>query len=244
MISVNVKTDIDKAIAKLAAMNPKQSLYAQSVALNLTAKDIKREVDKEIVAKIDRPTRFTLAALRIKIAKKNDLVAQVLVKDVAYGKNRMTVDQIIGHQFVNAGFRNHSPIEKWLFRAGYIQTGEYIAPTANATLDANGNLARGEALRMLSQLRAGADPSQYKTGSARSRKSRAKGRYFWSYGDTLSRGLWVSVERGAPLKVLNVIAKPTYRNKVDLKGIGEAVAKREFMGNLEYAIAEAIRTAR
>ncbi|SES76372.1 hypothetical protein [Oceanicella actignis] len=56
--------------------------FAASLALNATAQDVKRNAEKGLVRKLDRPTKFTLRAYALRRASKRRLAAAVFAKDL------------------------------------------------------------------------------------------------------------------------------------------------------------------
>ncbi len=70
--------------------------YIIARALTLVAKDAQAEVVREMPQRFDRPTPFTLNALRVKPATARDHTAQVFVKDMPGGKKHYLLLQEFG----------------------------------------------------------------------------------------------------------------------------------------------------
>lgn len=225
----------------------KQVAFATSVALNRTAKLAKEEGVAEMAKGFDRPTPFTLRSLYMKPATKANLKAMVYVKDQSAGGKSRSLAETLGHEFAG-GPRTRKRLEMWLERAGYISSDEFVVPGAAAKLDQYGNMSRGQVQQILSQLRAGSDPSSYKSKSTRSKASVAKaGGMFWSRGGKLPRGVWVryNFASGSAVKpVLLVIKSPIYKRRINLNEIARRVIDRDFNREFQKAYAMALRTAK
>lgn len=81
MFSVDVKFDVKKLTKKLDRIQKKQIPFATAVALTKTAKAAQKDLEKQTLKDLDRPTRFTQRAFGIKPARKNNLAAVVFIKD-------------------------------------------------------------------------------------------------------------------------------------------------------------------
>jgi hypothetical protein len=245
-MNVEIRVDPSRALHGLAYVE-KQVRYATAVALTRAGKIVEAELRSTMAAQFDRPTPWTLRSTYTQPATREKLVAVVEFKNRQDSKNRLTAAQILGHHFTG-GERAHKQLELWLMRAGYISGGEFVAPGDGARLDQYGNLSRGQIAQILSQLRAGADPSQYATDSTRSKRNqRRAGVMFWSRGDRLRRGVWMraSSADGSSLKpILMVIKRPTYRRLLNLEEIGVRVMKDRFGDEMRRSLIDALATAR
>jgi hypothetical protein len=241
---ISVKVDgLDRVMRGLDAMAARQVPFAAAVALTRTAKRVQQETVEEMRRRFDRPTPFTLKSIYMRPAKKSDLTAMVWLKDQPAGKSRLSMAEIIGHQFTG-GSRIAKPIEFWLARAGLISPSERVVPGAAARLDQYGNMSRGQVQQILSQLKIGPDPAQWATKSARSRRHvRQAGELFWSRGGHLPRGVWMRQGRHVR-PVLIVVSGTSYRRRIDLQRIGKQVTAQHFNDEFNRAFAEAMRTAR
>jgi hypothetical protein len=171
------------------------------------------------------------------------LVASTGLKDRPFGKNRMGMNETLGHLF-EGGQRRRKAIEGWLQRAGYISAGEYVVPGEGARIDSYGNMSRGQVQQILSQLRAGPDSSAYATRSLRSKRAqRAAKLMFWSRGGRLPRGVWA--RDGVGLKpILIVVGRAGYYRRINLERITRRVVGVEYQKRFAAEYAKALRTAR
>lgn len=243
---IDVSVDISGALRKLD-LAEKQVRFAAAVALTRTAKAVEAELQRELRSEIDRPTPFTLRSTFTQPATKSSLVATVWFKDRLASKNRKSASEMLGHHF-SGGSRQHKALEGWLTKAGYISPGEFVAPGDAAKLDQYGNLSRGQVAQILSQLRAGADSSQYATKSRRSKAKQARaGQMFWSRGGRLPRGVWMrfGFAIGSAVKpILIVVSRPDYGQMFDLPELGRRVARARFDAEFRMALRTALATAR
>ncbi|MFC4699378.1 hypothetical protein ACFO4O_04295 [Glaciecola siphonariae] len=116
--------------AKINDIVKKQLPFAASVALNNTAVDVKKGVERQLQQDIDKPTPFTQKAFAIHRSSKSRLMSAVYIKPIqaAYLK-----PQILGGRRVAA-------------------KGKPILIPGNATRkDKHGNLPRGKIARLQSQ---------------------------------------------------------------------------------------------
>lgn len=165
-------------IAALGNLAKEDAPIVTAYALTKTAGDIKSAEIDSMKSVFDRPTRFTLNALRTKPATKRDLVAEVFFKD---GFGSIPAWRYLGPQ-VAGGARVHKAHEKRLIRAGHMTAEEYAVPGAGAKLDASGNISGSTIERILSQLGAAEQFAGYQANATNSRRSKAKqkkaGTYF------------------------------------------------------------------
>lgn len=163
--SSNLPEDFD-FIGKVQRQVP----YATSVALNKTAQAVKDAIYADMQRRFDRPTPYTLNALRVRRASRDNLTAFVDFKD-ASGKG-IAADRYLGPQ-VYGGGRRQKRSERALQRVG-MGTGMFAQPAAAAQLDAYGNMSRGQIVRVLSYLQAFGEQGYRANATAASRARTAK----------------------------------------------------------------------
>jgi hypothetical protein len=83
MITVNVRADVKALSRSLDALRYRQLPYATSLALTALARKVARAEVKNLAGVLDKPTPFTLNSVAVIAARKERLVATVLVKDIA-----------------------------------------------------------------------------------------------------------------------------------------------------------------
>lgn len=80
---INVSADVKRLSKSLDDFTKRQMPFASAKALTATAASIRSAEQKNMQAKLDRPTPFTLNSVRIKPARKNTLRATVFIQDIA-----------------------------------------------------------------------------------------------------------------------------------------------------------------
>lgn len=267
MLHVEIK-GLTKALADVSGLG-KQVRFASAVALTRTAKQVEAKTYDVMRGVFDRPTPFTMRSLRTKHATKTDLVAEVFVKDkeIRSGYSSATILQ----QHFSGGSRQVKQMEHVLRSKGYMNSGEYLVTASGARLDKYGNISKGQLVQILSQIgvvRAGFDSSP--TKSKRSKRNVAKaGQIFWSSGkgspgtrahsgrlkfdyssgdytghrQNLPKGAWVRAGRSVKCLLL-VVKSVRYRRTINLQTVASQVVSKNFKGNFDKALAEALRTAR
>ena len=76
-MQLSIKTNIDDVAKSLTKIQRKQIPFAASVALNETAFGLQKEIKRQMPRKLDRPTPWTIAGVRVQKSKKTDLEAIV-----------------------------------------------------------------------------------------------------------------------------------------------------------------------
>lgn len=97
-MKLRVKADVKQVTRYLNKIQRKQVPFATALALTTTAKDAQAEEIKQMSTRMDRPTPFTLKGVTIIPAKKNRLIATVLVKRIQ--------EEYLQHQ-ITGGTVNH-----------------------------------------------------------------------------------------------------------------------------------------
>lgn len=206
-------------------------------ALTKTAQDIKAAEVASMQMVFDRPSRFTLNSLVVKVAKKNDLVAMVYPKD---GFGSVPAWRFLGPQ-IEGGKRAHKAHEKRLIRAGHMKSDEYAVPGKGAKLDQYGNLSGSTIERILSQLQAAEQFAGYKaneTSRSRGRNKRKKtGRYFVLRPDAAGRargsvaaGIYYRQGLREIVPVIMFVKAPSYRKRFPFYEIARDTFADKFVG--------------
>jgi len=265
---VQVTTKIDDRQVKrmLDTFERRQMPFAVSLALNRTAQTIARLERAEMRRRFDRPTPYTLNALRVVPAKKTSLTARVWFKDFA-GKGTVAEDYLLPQ--VEGGTRSQKRFERALRRIGIMTENEFAVPGAGAKLDAYGNMGRGQIVQILAYLQAFGEQgyranmdAKGRARLARTTKKRRGVEYFVSRGpgtwtgarswkngraQHLPRGIYqrTSFAFGKAIKpVVLFVPRATYRPRFDFHGVANQVVHRDLLTELRKAMAEATRTAR
>lgn len=243
----------------------KQTRYATSVALTSTAKDVKAAIREAMLRSFDRPTSYTLNALKVTPAKKTELVAKVGLKD-SWGKG-LDAGKWLGPQ-IHGGGRGKKRSEVSFGQAG-LSGGLYMVPAGGARLDSHGNPSKGQLVKLLSYLQAFGEQGYKANSSAEKIADMAKlGKtkkgyqtiggiqYFVSRGkgtaikgnrsQPLDAGIWQKRGvHGSKIKPIYLfVDQPQYQPLLPFYETAESVFAERFDENYDTALEAAIRTAR
>lgn len=229
----------------------KQIPYATMLALNNTATIVQAELRAEMPRVFDRPTNWTLNSLRILYAKKAKLEARVWLKDEA---DKSGPAEKWLRPEIDGGQRKAKNSEDLLRGLGLLPSGKFLMPSKNVKLDRYGNVSRGVVQKVLTGLKATRDPLARSTESSRSQNKgkEKKGfdkRYFVVRRGRQAIGIgerlgWGKDSRDKWQMVFGYGSAPSYRQRLDFYGIGQRVADKHLILELEKAITRALATAR
>ncbi len=223
-MKISVKMDgLDAVKARISGMG-KQVGYAASKALNATAKKVADAMPDELERALDKPTPFTKRGVRVlRYASKAKLEASV---------GFMAAQAKYMQLQIEGGVRQ--PGKAGLKIPAAIKLNEY------------GNIPRG----IIAQLVAVARKEQGMK-KATIRKIQVSARLELFYGDpkdqagkTWPRGIY-KIANGAliPLIIFPQVAA-RYKPRFDFHGKARAIVEREWQGQFDAALADALRTAR
>jgi hypothetical protein len=258
---MQVKLSIDTAAVQEALKKAQgQVPYATMLALNKTAAQVKSEVQTEMRRVFDRPTPWVMNSLRVANATKSKLVAQVAYKDSWSNSAGEVGGKTMIEPHVLGGQRTYKGMEVRLSRAGFLPDGWNVVPGAGASLDAYGNMSRGQISQVLNVLQTYTE-SGYNKANAATRARLAKGNakknvYGFTYwvnppggnaqGKHLAPGVYqrMATGFGSSLKpILMFVKRATYKQRLDFYGIGKRVIDRDLQSNFKQALAQSIDTA-
>lgn len=166
--------------------------YATRIAVNETAQKIQAALQIETKYAFDRPTPFTVKAPMVRYAKKGEVVAQVFLRNEA-AKGTPPVKYL--QPEVEGGGRRIKRFERRLqVESGVLGPREYAMPADGAKLDRFGNLAAGEIVQILSQVKGFNDIGANETAASKARASASRKRYFATRaGQALKPGIYERV---------------------------------------------------
>lgn len=244
--------------------------FATAVALTRTAQRIKEAEVAALPRVFDRPTPYTMNSLYTKAATKRQLEAEVWFKDRrATSKGTPATAYLIPN--VHGGDRSRKRMEVALQRVGLLPAGMIAVPGEGATLDAYGNMSRGQIVQILSWLQAFGEQGYRANSTASTRARIAKGsvkrgvrgtEYFasrgpghwfgargWKQGRAqhLPAGVYRRTKFGfgqSIKPVLMFVRAPVYRPRFDFYGIADRVFARHYRREFRVAFDESMRTRR
>lgn len=228
-------------LAELTNIEQRQIPFATAVALTETAKIIKSTVEDQMRAVFDRPTPYTMNALRLIPATKQKLEARVWIKDEADGAapaTRWLTPEVYG------GPRNNKRSESLLRARGILPEGKFVVPGKGMKLDNYGNIGRGQLQKILSGLGAQGDRLQNSTDSRRSVANQT--RYFVMRKGRAAIGIAerTGTKRSDVQMVLAFVSTPAYARTLDFFEIGDRVADEQLTIQFERAFERALSTRR
>lgn len=231
----------------LGALAPRQWLFATAVALTHTGQRVKAAEIAAMPSAFDRPTRWTLNALRLENATVAQQYARVWFKEPSSVQERQhyLVPQVEG------GVRPYKRFEGALYRQGVTAAGRQLAPASGAQRDSYGNVSHGVYMQVLSQLHAQRDSKNNETERSRHRKRKQPfGRFFYGNPGGRGKGVWERL-RGGPAfggrRIRPIFLEqrpPSYRPRFAFFDIAERVVAKHFHAEFESAAEQTLKTAR
>lgn len=259
-MKIGIEVDVERALAGMKDLRS-QVPFATALALTRTAEAAKVAVQQEMVRVFDRPTPFTFQAMRVIPARKTNLEAAVVFKDLG-GKGLTDAKTRYGHQ-VFGGARATKRMETLLRRSGLLLMSEDAVPGEGAQLDAYGNMSRGQVVQILSWFQTFGEEgfTANSTQATRERKARGTrkrgGQRFFFRRERPGRGIYLatavtvpSAKRGVASQnwaikpVLMFVRRSMYKPRLDVEGVVQRTAQSQFRAWFADAFREATRTAR
>lgn len=246
-MQISASIDTSKLTRDLQLWQTTQVPLAIAKALTFTAKAIQRELTGEMSRVFDRPTRFTLNSTFIRPATVQTLEARVKIKDEAL-KSGAAI-RWLGPQITGGG-RDPKRSEILLRSQGILGSDEYIVPGAGATLDAHGNISRGQMQKILSRVGASFDALTRAAGKVSRVKGKGFGETFFylrePHGRLTRRGIYRRIVFGSGSTVQPVlifVKRPRYRRRLRFFEIVDQVFQLRYPLQLKMELERAIRNA-
>lgn len=251
-MKVIMNTNAASVISGMTDLERRQIPFASALALTRTSQEIERREQHEMRDVFDRPTPWTMGALRVKPATKTKLEASVDFKDFA-GKGVPATKYLPPE--VYGGARNMKRFERALSLIGVLPPNHWAVPGAAAKLDAWGNMDRGQLIQILSYFRAFPESGYRANITDKRRATLAKGskrRYGVVYfatkpGGRLPAGVWMREIHGLGTRlrpILIFVTRAYYEGIFDFHYVAERTAQEVLPREFDKAMAEAVRTAR
>lgn len=230
---------LSEAIAAMENLAGDKPAAALADALNHTANQARIALRAEINSVFDRPTPFTLNAVRILHARPKMLDAAVFVKDEKDGASKGFAPEDWFRPQVEGGPRTAKRSEDMLRNAGILPSGMFVVPGKGARLDRYGNLSRGHMNQILSGLMAAEDRSGASANATRSKRSMRKGHAlaFFIMRDKSGKATGIGERRGKSMAVvLAFVKQPQYTQRLDFYAVVEKVADDNLEKNIDLAV--------
>jgi len=143
---IGIKVEIDtRGLEQFKQFSERRLRAAVATALTRTAGEAKKGWQGELRTKLDRPTPYTTNSVRTEMAKAENLVAVVAVKDQGEG---VLPAEYLGTQ-QRGGDRNLRKFERALVSVGAMPATHKVVPARYALLDGYGNITRGQIVSVL-----------------------------------------------------------------------------------------------
>ena len=245
MISIKVDGlgDIQKQLARM----PRQAEIACQRALLRIADHIRLAERAEMERVFDRPTRWTLNAMKVKATGKMEVSVGIIDTEGAYKR----AQSYLGVQ-ASGSNRKYKAMERALQARGIMPHGTFIVPGAGAKLDAYGNIATGEIRQILSwfdaaEMWAGSTQNMGTKGRAKRRKGTKKARgfeYVAFDGRGRARHLHQGIYRrtffglGSAIKpILMFVRKAKYQARFDFERVARETYDKHASNEINASLA-------
>lgn len=178
-----IESNVAALRERLQEFSDRRFNAAMATALSRSAVKVRDQIKAYMPQVLERPTPYTLNSLFAKTATADRLEASVDFKDDRAVTNGGTPATYYLMPQVEGGQRKTKRLEVALQAVGALPRGWFVVPGAGATVDAYGNVSRGQIVQVLSQLRiqllAGSSRNMsFNRGKSISAQRRAGGRYF------------------------------------------------------------------
>jgi hypothetical protein len=228
----DIRSNVREVSRWLDDAQKKQIPFATVYAMTLTARDVRLAEISVMERVFDRPTPYTLNALRVVPATRQTLVASVAFKDFGGTPAKRFLNPE-----VHGGARSQKSHEKQL--APLMRGHQYAVPGTSVERDAYGNVKGAEFRRIISQLKVSQDATANVSNSPRSKRKRKNNAFFIP-----KKGGAVYQHTGAGIKPVLVFVKaPRYRKRFPFYETAAKVVADKFKVNFEVAFQRAMATS-
>lgn len=253
MLTIDVRSNIPAALAKLDNFRRDQLPFATAKALTDTAGDVQKELTETIPRALDRPIPYTRNSVWKTPATKRRLTAVVGLVNEAF---KGTPPSKYLRALILGGERKNKRFEGLLRRAGMLGPNEFLVPGQAAPIDNFGNVPQGFIVQMLSALQAfqSAGYSMNRTRASGQRLGSRAPQFFWSRGDRgLPRGIWQRFppqgkggerQDGYVRPIFIAVSRQAYKQQFKFYEIAKAKAIESFPARFHAAAQYAMATAR
>lgn len=233
----------DRLRAEFGSLLPRQIRFAMLKAIDRTVDKTKSRLYSEMHRVFDRPTQYTLNALRTKPPSMATMKGEVGFKEPWAPRSTKYLDpQVEGGPRRTKGFEEaiQQRVTTRTLQGGYgvYPRGTTFVPGRGARLDAHGNISPGQIQQILSGLQAQSDRLANETEASRKRAKRT-GRY-WA----TPRGIWFVSNQRMEMVLVATRTKPSYRPRFPFYSLASRFADETYQGEFEKALREATEKGR
>ena len=201
----------------------KQVPFVTAFALTNAMKDA-REAERETMRSVfDNPRPFTLNALQVRPATKQNLSAELGFKE---GFGSIPAWKYLGPQ-VQGGTRRHKRFEILLIRTGIMRSNEFAMPGRGCPLDGSGNVSGAYITRLLSALGAQSDRMQNTVKRPKRSTRKRNLDYFVLRGTKAPDGVYLREGRSA-VPILIFVKGVSYTKRFPYYEKGRTVVRSAF----------------
>jgi hypothetical protein len=243
MRMITIKVDTGGAERWLSDLQKKRVPVATQRAMLATARSIRAAEIKEMNKVFDRPTKWTLGAMKVSPVESMSITVGILDPDGYYKR----ANNYLGTQ-VTGGDRRFKAMEVALQRVGVMPTGWYSVFGAKAKMDSFGNMGPGEIKQIMSWFNAAerwAGSTQNMTDATRAkrRKGTKKTRgYEYFFVKPGNKGLLPGVYRRTSFgfgkavePILIFVPRVSYQRRFNFEGVARRVYAEQFGPHFQYA---------
>ncbi len=255
---ITLDTNIAQVRAELAQFSDRRFKAAMATALTRTAVQVRSGIQAELPRALDRPTPYTMRQLRYVPATADRLAAAVGFNVVSVtdergarigfrdlGPGETPAGKYLQPQ-IDGGPRRLKRLEVALRAQGALPDGWLVVPGAGATLDAYGNVSRGQVVQVLSQLRIQLVAGTNRNLSTDARKQiaaqrKAGGRFFVIPPGKakVAPGIYQREFSGRNITPVFVFVRgANYRRRFDFDGLAKRLADQTLPTEVQRAIGE------
>lgn len=254
MIKFGLQTKgVEKALAMLEVVAPKQIPFIVAVAMTETARDVEFVVKRAIQTDVDRPKPYTINSLTSTRATKQKLEAVVAWRDslsrdsiTGFASEKGTQGGKYLRPIAEGGSRPLKRSESALRRQGLLPVGYYLVPGRDAKLDSYGNVPGSVYTQMLSALRAFSEKGYVANRTAKSQAKRSLPLWFAiKPGDKTRLAPGIYKRKGTKRELIFAMVRtPKYHVSFPFEGISRRTALERLPIQFNKAIDKALATAK
>ena len=220
---------LDRLRNEFGSLLPRRIQFAVLKAIDRTADKTKSRLYSEMHRVFDRPTPYTLGALKIKAPTMSNLTAEVGFKEPwAVRSTKYLTPQVEG------GPRRFKGFELAMARAGGLRSNEYLIPARGAPLNQFGNVSPGLIQKILSGLQMSPDKYAQTTAASRARKHSNE----WYF--ITQAGIWQRKGKTTTMLFFRTSKAPQYKRRFLFYDLAKQFADQTYVGEFSTAIAEAM----